>query len=100
MSSIRYKKIEDLLKSKGNYFMFFNSSSTNEKEELIDLFISSYHDMKKFSQTNFKLKGVITLYKNLSRQNRYEDVIQTFNKEIPYLFNCYKVFFLHKKKIL
>lgn len=70
----------------------FNSLSPNEKEEIIELFILSYNEMKNFGRINYKLKGVITLYKNISKLNNFEEVIMTFNKEICFLFNCYKVF--------
>lgn len=93
MSSVKYKKIEDLLRCKGNSMITFNSLNSNEKEEIIELFILSYNEMKNFGRINYKLKGVITLYKNISKLNNFEEVIMTFNKEISFLLNCYKVFF-------
>lgn len=71
----------------------FNSLSSNEKEEIIELFILAYNEMKNFGRVNYKLKGVITLYKNISKLNNFEELIIEFNKEISFLFNCYKVYF-------
>lgn len=91
MGKQRYHRIEELLKCKGDYFMTFNSFNFLEKEEIVKDFISAYQELAKNAKMNYKLREIITLYRNISRLCTLEEIINMFNKEFPYLFNCYKV---------
>jgi len=60
-------------------------------------FLGSYHELMNYSSIIYRLRGVISLYKSITKQEKLEDIIVVLNKEIPCLFNCYKVFYFYFK---
>lgn len=87
----RYRKIEELTKCKGDFFTAFNALNFSDREEIVESSVSCFHELMSYSKVNYKLRGVINLYRNITKLSNLEDMIIMINKEIPFLFNCYKV---------
>lgn len=87
----RYRKIEDLSKCHGDYYTAFNALNFSDREEIVETAVSCFQELMAYSKINFKLRGVMSVYRNIGKLSNLEEIILMLNREIPYLFNCYKV---------
>lgn len=87
----RYRKIEELTKFKGNFFSSFNTLNFADREEIVENAVACFVELMAYTKINFKLKGVINIYRNISKLSKLEDILLMINRELPFLFNCYKV---------
>lgn len=87
----RYRKIEELSKCKGDFFSSFNTLNFVDREEIVENAVACFIELMAYSKINFKLKGVINIYRNISRLSKLEEILLMINRELPFLFNCYKV---------